>query len=106
MALLTVYARSASPVFANADVLGDEFVNNGQTELFVSNVGVASIDVTVNAVRECSHGFIDDEVVTCDPGELTPLGPFDASRFNSSLGRVSISYSDTSGITVAARRQR
>lgn len=106
MAALTVQARSADPTFVAASVGGDTMRNDGATELLVSNVGVSSVNVTITATGRCRHGFLDNEVVACAPGELTSLGPWDAARFNNSTGSVAISYSSVVGITVAARKQR
>lgn len=106
MATLTVYGRSQSPTFVAADAGDDEFRNDGATELLVFNNTASSITVTISAVGRCNHGFLDDAVETVNAGSLGRLGPFNVSRHNDAQGRVSISYSATAGITVAAQRQR
>lgn len=106
MAALTLYARAADPAFVAADALGDTFTNNGDTELLVINGGVGDVDVTFTATRPCSHGFLDDWVVTCSGQELTRIGPFSAQRFNDAQGRVAVSYDDETNLTVAAQRLR
>lgn len=106
MAVLTVYARTADPVFVAAGGSGDTFVNNGDTELIIVNAGIADVDVTIAATNPCRQGFTDDWVVTCEGQELTRIGPFDATRFNSSLGVATVTYDDETNLTIAAQRLR
>lgn len=106
MAALTVYARSADPTFVDAGAAGDTFVNDGATELLIMHQGVSAVTVTFAATKRCKHGFLDDEEHTVQPSELYRAGPFAASRFNDSQGRVAVSYSDETVLQVAAQRQR
>lgn len=107
MAILTVQERSASPViWVDAASGGDVFQNNGATELLVVNGSGSDITVTVLATGRCNHGFLDDVVETVPAGSLGRLGPFNPARLNDSQGRVSVSYSATGGIQVAAQKQR
>ena len=106
MAVLTVYARSADPVFVAAGALGDTFFNNGDTEIIIVNSGIADVDVTIAATNPCIHGFTDDWVVTCDGQELTRIGPFEAKRFNDSQNIVTVTYEDETTLTIAAQRLR
>lgn len=105
MAELTVYARTAAPTLVAAGGSGDTFRNDGATELIIINAGPGDIDVTAVAVGRCSHGFLDDEVITVPAGVLWRAGPFSASRFNAN-GLVSITYEDETLITIAAQKQR
>ena len=106
MAALTVYARASDPVLVSADALGDTFLNNGDTEILIVNAGVSAVDVTFSATHQCSHGFTDDWVVSCDGQELTRIGPFEARRFNTAQGLVAVTYADETNLTVAAQRLR
>jgi hypothetical protein len=106
MATLTVQERQTDPSFVAAEAGGDAFVNDGATELLVLNVGLSTQTVTVVAARKCSHGFLDDWTKDVDPGELMRVGPMLPGRFNDSAGLCSVTYTDVTGISVAAQRQR
>lgn len=106
MAALTVYARTADPVFVAASGGGDTFINNGDTEVLVVNSNVAAITLTIECTAPCIFGFTDDQVVSCGGQELTRIGPFEAKRFNSALGVASLTYSSATNVTVAAQRLR
>ncbi len=106
MATLTVQARQTDPTEDPADAGGDEFANDGATELLVINTGLAQVTVTATAQRRCSHGFLDNWSLIAEPDALLRFGPFEPSRFNDANGRVQISYSSTANVTVAAQRQR
>lgn len=106
MAELTVYARTASPTLVDASAGGDTFRNDGHTELLIVNAGPSEVDVTIVAASRCSHGFLDDEVITVPAGQFWRPGPFSSSRFNDPTQMVSITYEDETVITIAAQRQR
>ena len=106
MAVLTVQDRQVDPTFQAAAGGGDSFKNDGATELLLFNAGFAAITVTAVAVRKCSHGFLDHWQKVVDPGELMRFGPFRSSQFNSATGIASFTYSDVTGLQVAAQRQQ
>lgn len=109
MAVLPVFARNVDPTFQAADVAGDQFTNDGATELLVMNTGISSVAVLVSAARVCNHGFLDHLVETVEGGETFRLGPFKSSRFNNASGVVSVTYqvgADLSDISVAVQRQQ
>lgn len=106
MADLTVQqvtTAGVAPTFAPADVAGDSFTNDGRTFLHVKNGGASSIDVTIDSVEPCNYGYDHDQVVTVAAGEEKLIGPFSVSRYNDkTTGKVSVSYSDVTSVTVAA----
>lgn len=106
MALLTVHARQVDPTFQGADVAGDTFANDGATEVLIVNPGPTAITVIALAARKCSHGFLDNWIKSVPAGQMLRFGPFLPSQFNSPTGIASISYSNVTGISVAAQRQR
>ena len=106
MALLTVHARNEDIAFQPASAGGDEFPNDGDTEVIVFNRGLADVDVTFATQRPCNHGFVDDKVETAGSAEYTPMGPFEASRFNTSTGRVQFTYADATNLLVGVRKLR
>jgi len=106
MAELTVYDRDVSPVFVAAAAGGDTFANDSYTELLAFNGGASAITITVTGVRACDQGFLHDSVQTLAAGELGRFGPFVASRFSDAARMATVTYSDVTGVTVAAQRQR
>ena len=104
MATLNAYRidlDGGSPTFAAADAAGDEFLNSGRTFLIVKNGGTAAINVTVNSQKPCNYGFDHDIVVSVAAGAEEWIGPFSRERFNDSNGKVQVSYSDVTSVTVA-----
>lgn len=106
MANLTIYERASDPVFVAADVAGDTFVNNGNTELKIINDTPQAVDVTLTTQRPCNHGFTVDQVESAPGQTLFYLGPFGADRFNDAQGLVHVSYSDASALRVAVQKLR
>lgn len=105
MATLNIYRvdlDGGKPTFVPADAAGDSFVNSGRTFLIVRNGGTAAINVTVNSQKPCNYGFDHDVVVSVAAGAEEWIGPFPKERFNDSNGRVQVSYSDVTSVTVAA----
>lgn len=107
MATLTVQTISLTglePTYAAAAAGGDEFPNDGRTFLHVKNTNAATRTVTINSRSNCDQGFDHDPAVVIDAttGD-TMIGPFDTARFNDpATGRVSVTYSAVTGVTVAA----
>ncbi len=83
---------------------GDYFVNDGKTVLHVINGSAGDITVTVDSPKECNQGFTHDAAVVVTAGEERFIGPFDRKRFNDANGRVQVTYSGVTSLTVAALR--
>jgi hypothetical protein len=92
-----------APSFVAADAGGDTFSNDGRTFLHVKNGGGSAITVTIDSVAPCNYGFDHDLQVTVNAGAEQIIGPFEPKRFNTD-GKVSVSYSDVTSVTVAAFR--
>lgn len=89
--------------FSAADVAGDLFPNTGHA-LIVNNASGSDITVTFKAQNQCSFQVTTndhDAQGTVAAGTLKLFGPFDASRFNNTNGRVNVLYSAVSGVSVA-----
>lgn len=115
MATLTVQqmARSAGLTvsFAAAAGGGDEMPNpDGNTLLLVKNGGGGSINVTLTpavATREVlgdGYGPYTRPaiVVAVNAGAEAIIGPMPPNAFNNASGRVPITYSGVTSVTVAA----
>lgn len=107
MAVLTVQSATRGGLissFVGADVAGDSFPNDGHTVLRVKNGSAASITVTLNSARPCSQGFDHDEPVSVPAGAEPDIGPFPTDRWNDVNGRMNVSYSAVTSVTVKAVR--
>lgn len=98
----TIGLSSINPTYAAASSGGDSFTNNGKTILHVKNTGSSPVTVTVNSQTPCSQGFDHDVVITAANGSEAMLGPFVQSRFNDLNGKVQVTYSDATGVMIAA----
>ena len=106
MGTINVQDRNVDPSFVAAGVSGDDFKNDGSTELLIMNQGPSVMTVIALAARKCSHGVLDHWTEQVESGELFRFGPFLPSRFNSDTGSASFFYTETEGVTVAAQRQK
>lgn len=108
MAVLTVQDTAVTGLatsFPAASGGGDSFPNDGMTYLHVKNGGGAAITVTIDSQAQCSFGFDHNQEVTVDPGaEGKRIGPFKPIRWNDTNGRVNVTYSGVTSVTVAAIR--
>lgn len=89
------------PVYSAADVLGDTFANDGKLFLHVKNGDASPKTVTIDSVAQCSHGFDHDIAVTIPASDEKLIGPFPAYRFNDANGKVKVTYSAITSVTVA-----
>lgn len=85
--------------YAAAAAGGDTFANDGRTFLHVKNGGGASVNVTVDSIKQCDQGVDHDVIVAVPAGEERMIGPFPVSRFGSP---ATIAYSGVTTVTVAA----
>lgn len=87
--------------FESANVDGNYFVNNGRMVLRVRNASASVRTVTCSAPGKCDQGFNHPVAVLVEANEERDLGLFSSSRFNDENGRVNITYSSVTGVTVA-----
>lgn len=90
---------------------GDTFTNTGNTLFYVNNGGGTSVTVTFTAqstnVSKAGYGNVSiaDTTVSVAAGATTLIGTFPTARFNNSSGKVAVSYSGVTSVTVAAIEQ-
>ena len=97
---------------ASAAAGGDTFPNpeDNRTFFMVTNGGGGSITVTFDAVPTSVQvaGFgavpVADTAVAVAAGATRVFGPFPPQRFNTAAGRVAVTYSGVSSVTVGAFR--
>ena len=108
MATLTVQTASlagAVPTFVAAAGGGDELPNTGRQIFYVKNGDGSPHDVTINSVATCDQGFDHNVTVTVAAGVEKIIGPFPTARWNDTgTGRVAVTYSAVTSVTVAAVR--
>jgi hypothetical protein len=107
MATLTaqkIVLAGLNPTFGAAAGGGDEFVNTGKQYLHYKNTGGSPITVTIANQTPCNYGGTTTHnvavVVPATTGDLR-IGPLDPLRFNDVNGKVQITYSGVTGLTVA-----
>lgn len=104
MATLTVQSISglnAAVTWNAANAGGDDFVNDGRTILLVKNASGGSINVTVASGQQVDGLDIEDPVVAVAAGATQRIGPFRKTYYNDGDGKVSLTYSDVTSLTVA-----
>jgi hypothetical protein len=83
---------------------GDSFPNTGKEMLAITNGGVGSINVTIAAQVACGDFGVTnaahDLVVAVGAGVTKLIGPFPPAQFNDANGRVQLTYSGVTSVTV------
>lgn len=91
------------PTYANATVTGDSITNNtGRVFLHAKNGDSSSKTITIKSQKICDQGQIHDIDVAIPAGEERIIGPLVTGRFNDDGGKVQITYSGVTSVTVAA----
>jgi len=87
-----------------ADVLGDSFPNDGRTFFRIKNAG-SQITATFTAVMPSDQGILEHitGIITATTGDLW-FGPFPADEFNDVNGRVNVTYTGVTTVTVKPYR--
>jgi hypothetical protein len=116
MATLTVQTPVRVPApdrltFAEADVAGDEFLNTGREALLLRNETLQPVNVTIATPQVVDGDLaVAERVVTIPAADVAGipetcfLGPFQRSIYSNSIGKVTFTYSDPTGVTVAVVR--
>lgn len=104
MAILTVTPLAGkagiTPTFTAANAGGDSFANDGKTWLEVNNGGGASITVTIAVPYTVDGSAVTPPTVTIPAGQRRLIGKFDTTIYNDANGRVAVSYSAVTTVTV------
>ncbi len=99
-----VIGAGVVPVFVAAAAAGNNFVNDGRISLEFVNGHTAPITITIDSHAACNQGFDHDLVFTVAAGARHRTPTFEAGRYNRPDGRVYITYSLTTLLTVGAFR--
>jgi len=80
--------------WSSAWAAGDELVNNGRAILLFRETATAGTTVVTAASPALVDGLtIQDPTVTVPSGGYAVIGPFDPAIFNTTSGRVALTYS-------------
>jgi hypothetical protein len=96
-------AGSAGLTYTAASAGGDAVVAPEGSYLHIKNDSGASITATVNSISACNQGFDHNLVITVPAGANRVLGPL-TKRFINGAGKVEVTYSAVTSVTVAALR--
>lgn len=103
MAILTV-AEIARAGVANTLTAaaggGDSFANDGRTYFEILNGGGGAITVTFVTQQTVDGLAVADLAVSVAAGARTKVGPFPPSIYNDANGRVQVTYSGVTTVTV------
>ena len=87
---------------------GDSFSNNGHCLFVVNNASGGAITVTFDDPNSPSPAsasqFNPDVAVSVPAGARRTIGPFPPFRFNDANGRVNVTYSGVTSLTVEVLR--
>jgi hypothetical protein len=89
-----------TPAYVAANAEGNYFNNDGRAYLEVVNGGVDPVTVTINSIALCSYGFDHNTEVIVSNGVTKKIGTFPPGRFNDASGRVNVTYSGVTSVTV------
>lgn len=85
---------------AAVSATGDEFANDGNTYIEIRNSSAENTyTVTVVATRSFQGYPIEDETIAIAESEEVVAGPFPTDVFNSSTGRVALTYTGSAPAT-------
>jgi hypothetical protein len=84
---------------ANAE--GNYFTNSGREIIHIKNGHSSPQTVTIDSPTECNQGATHDCAVEITEGEDRFIGPFPKGRFDDPNGRVNLSYSGVTALTIA-----
>lgn len=92
------------PITTAASAGGDTFDNDGRTIIVVKNGSGAPITVTFDSLTPSNYGTDVNPAAAIPAGATYFFGPLDPNRFNDANGRVGVSYSGVTSLTVDSFR--
>jgi hypothetical protein len=103
MATLTVasVARTLTPIAAVAAAAGgDAFANSGQEFVYINNASVGAITVTAVVQRQIDGITPAGKAIVVPATSAAVFGPFNPADYNDTTGKVSLTYSGVTTLTV------
>ena len=100
LSVLEVSRAGVSGALTAAAGGGDSFANDGRTYLDVNNGSGGSITVTFVTQQTIDGLAVADLAVAVGAGARSKVGPFPPSIYNDANGRVQVTYSGVTSLTV------
>jgi len=107
MATLTVeeiVRAGLEPTFNAAAGGGDEFENSGSEFIHVKNGHSGAQTVTIATPATVDGLAVADRAVAVPAGEERVIGPFPRSTYNDAAGKVQLTYSGVTLLTLAVMK--
>ena len=98
----TIIRTGLEPAYTAANVDGHSIPNNGRMFHHVKNGGGSDITVTVDTPGTVDGLAIGNLAVVVTAGEERMIGPFPPGVYNQSTGKIHVTYSAVTSVTVAA----
>lgn len=98
------------PALVAANGGGDAFLNNGHALLMIKNDDASAKTVTVTAQvttdTDARLGKLTkaNRQISVPAGEIRLMGPFPPAAFNDAAGKIQVTYSAVTSVTVAVLR--
>lgn len=98
----TISLTPAAPSFAAASTDGNTFTNDGRTFIEIKNTSGVTVTATIVTQVTVGGNAVADKTVTVPPttGDVV-VGPFLPEIYNDSTGATTVTWSATSGVTMA-----
>lgn len=84
---------------------GDDFVNSGIELLYIKNADASPKTVTIVTPATQDALAVADRAVVVPAGNEMLIGPFPTSIYNDANGKVSLTYSAVTNVTVGVVQQ-
>lgn len=94
-----VTRSGVADTLAAANVDGNYYTNGGSTWLEVLNSSIASINVIVAGLTD-GITVVSLKTIAVGAGARKKIGPFPSTPYSDANGRVNITYSDVTTVTV------
>jgi len=101
LAVVTISRNGLEATYNTAAGGGDAFINTGNEFVHIKNDDASSKDITFATPAEVDGLAVADRVVSIPAGEDRMIGPFPASTYNDTAGKVQITYSAVTSVTIA-----
>jgi hypothetical protein len=102
LAVESIVKTGLEPTYNAAANGGDAFVNKGKEFVHIKNSGAASRTVTVVTQQTVETDLaVADRDIVVPAGEERIVGPFPQATYNDGDGKVQMTYSDETDLTIA-----
>jgi len=101
IATQTISRTGLEAAYSAAAAGGDDFVNTGKEFIHIRNASVGDITVTIVTPATVDGLAVADRAVVVTAAEERFIGPFQTTYYNNSSGKVALTYSGVTTLTLA-----